>query len=67
MIKKDLTQIKINNMQFPETKQTEITELIMDKMYKFNPASIIKLETPEYNKIFSHIFNVLNQYKIEDK
>jgi len=54
-------------MQFPEAKQTEITELIMDRMYKFNPESIVKLETPEYNKMFSHIFSVLNKYKIDDK
>ena len=54
-------------MQFPETKQTEITELIMDRLYKFNPESIVRLETPEYNRIFSHVFNVLSQYKIEDK
>lgn len=54
-------------MQFQETKQAEITELIMDRMYKFNPDSIIKLETSEYNKIFSHIFSILNQYKIYDK
>lgn len=54
-------------MQFPETKQTEITELIMSKMSRHRDGSIIELETPEYNKIFSHVFNVLNQYKIQDK
>lgn len=54
-------------MQFPETKQTEITELIMDRLYKFNPESIVKLESNEYNELFSHVFNVLSQYKIEDK
>ena len=54
-------------MQFPETKQTEITEVIMAKMSRHRDGSIIQLETPEYNKIFSHVFSVLNQYKIEDK
>ena len=54
-------------MQFPETRQTEITELIMAKMSRNRDGSIIQLETPEYNKLFSHVFLVLNQYKIEDK
>lgn len=54
-------------MQFPETKQTEITELIMDRLHKFNPESIVKLESNEYNELFSHVLNVLSQYKIEDK
>ena len=54
-------------MQFPETKQTEITELIMAKMSRHRDGSIIELKTPEYNKIFSHVFNVLSQYKIENK
>ena len=54
-------------MTFPGTKQTEITELIMDKMSMYADDAIIKLDTPEYNKIFSHVFRVLNKYKIEDK
>jgi len=54
-------------METPDTIQGEITEIIMSSMSKHRENSIIKLETPEYNKIYSHVLSVLNKFDITYK
>lgn len=54
-------------MQFPNNKATDITERIMHKLYKGNENAIHKLETSEYNRLYSHIYELLyKELKIEE-
>lgn len=47
-------------MQFPNTKQTQMTERIMRAFSKFGgDKKIIELDVPIYNKVYSRIYSIL--------
>lgn len=54
-------------MKTPNDKSGEITEKIMVAFSRLNKDAIIKLDTTDYNKVYSYIYNVLINNLMEDK
>ena len=54
-------------MKTPNDKSGEITEKIMVAFFRLNKDAIIKLDTTDYNKVYSYIYNVLINNLMEDK
>lgn len=45
----------------PKNKAGELTERIMTAFSKFSPNSIAPLDAREYNKVCSHVYQVLSK------
>lgn len=54
-------------MQFPNNKVTELTEKIMRRCSNTIVGDIMKLEPREYNKLFEHVYTVINDDFKEQK
>lgn len=54
-------------MKTPNDKSGEITEKIMVAFFKRNKDAIIKLDIPDYNKVYSYVYNILADNLTEDK
>ena len=46
-------------METPKTKAGRLTEQIMTAFSRHSEQAIVPLETPEYNRVYEHVFKVL--------
>lgn len=54
-------------METPNDFSGQLTELIMTAFSKLNQNAVVKLETPEYNKVYGHIYRTLSSTGINER
>ena len=53
-------------MNLPESLSKEITESIMRSFSKFGSDPVLVLETQDYNRVYSRVYEVLKQNKVDE-